>query len=510
MVFQYPCNAMRVLVIMGHPRVDSFCAALAQAYQRSAETDGHEVKSLILAELGFDPNVHHARIHEQPLEPDLVRARQEIEWAEHLTFVYPIWWGTMPALLKGFLDRMLLPGFAFEVRETDGGYAGLLHGKSAQLLTTMDTPPSLVKFVLRSPGHRAFSVATLGFCGIRPVRIRMFGPVRTSSVVQRIRWLGEAAGEAGRLKSGRLNGREATLDRVRVWLKAMRLQFYPMTWIAYTAGGALVVPLPALFSSPAYWAGYLVLFFIEVVTVFLNDVHDYRSDRENRHYGPFTGGSRVLVDGLLTLSELKRGAVVAALLAIASLAVLQAWSPAMPGANFALAGIALALGVGYTVPPAKLSYRGFGEVVVAFTHSLLVVQCGFVFLGGSFGSLQVWAIGAPLFLSVIPSITISGIPDREADQSAGKRTLAVRVGRTGALVIAMTATAASMLTVHAMSPWATDSKWPLIALGGMTLHGLILLHRLNKERKQAGRPRIDGLMALALSFIFWFAITPLF
>ncbi len=178
----------------------------------------------------------------------------------------------------------------------------------------------------------------------------------------------------------------------------------------------------------------------------------------------------------------KRGAILAGVLAFVSLAIVRAYSPALPGANFALAGIALALGVGYTVPPAKLSHRGAGEVVVAFTHSLLVVQCGATFLGGSFGSLQIWAIGVPLFLSVLPSITISGIPDREADQAADERSLAVRLGRTGALVIAMGATAASLLTVFAMPLWASDDVWPLISVSGMTLHGLFLLHQLEMER----------------------------
>ncbi len=483
---------------------------MAQAYTRVAENEGHEVRQLVLVDMDFDLHVHHSTITDQPLEPDLVRARDGIAWADHLTFVYPIWWGTMPALLKGFLDRVLLPGFAFIVREAEGGYAGLLNGKSAQLLTTMDTPPAIVKFFLRGPGHRAFSVATLGFCGVRPVRIRMFGPVRTSTVVRRIKWLDEAGREARLLKSGKLAGIEASLYLVGVWLKALRLQFYPMTWIAYTAGAALVVPPPALFSHPAYWAGYVMLFFIEVVTVFLNEVHDFCSDRENRYYGPFTGGSRVLVDGQLTAAALKRGAVIAGVLAFAALACLQVHSPSPAGANFLLAGVAIALGIGYTVPPAKLSHRGAGELVVAFTHSLLVVQCGAFFLGGGIGAWPIWAIGVPLLLAVLPSITISGIPDREADQAADKRTLAVRTGPGGALAIAMGTTAASLLAVLALQFMVPYGNWPLIAICGVAIHGLFLLHCLNNERGCGRRSRIDGLMALALSYILWFAVTPLF
>jgi len=137
---------MTVLIILGHPRKDSFCAALAREFCSTLTRHHIEFRVLILADLAFDVHVRHAVIHDQPLEPDLEHAREAIAWADHLVFVYPIWWGTMPALLKGFLDRILLPGFAFHERESGSGYEGLLLGKSAQLLTTMDTPPWVVRF----------------------------------------------------------------------------------------------------------------------------------------------------------------------------------------------------------------------------------------------------------------------------------------------------------------------------------------------------------------------------
>src|SRR5690625_6907499 len=82
-------------------------------------------------------------------EPDIDYARQCIEEADHLVFVYPTWWATMPAILKGFLDRVLLPGFAFEEKERNTDWTQLLRGKTAQLITTMDTP----LWVYRSEEH---------------------------------------------------------------------------------------------------------------------------------------------------------------------------------------------------------------------------------------------------------------------------------------------------------------------------------------------------------------------
>jgi len=100
-----------LLVINAHPRQDSSCRALAVAAATGAEAAGHEVRVLALRELDFD--LHHRG---QELGPCLVQSQQDLLWAEHLILVHPIWWATMPALLKGWLDRVLQPGFAFAER----------------------------------------------------------------------------------------------------------------------------------------------------------------------------------------------------------------------------------------------------------------------------------------------------------------------------------------------------------------------------------------------------------
>lgn len=88
----------------------------------------------------------------QPIERGIQAALELVAWAAHLVFVFPTWWGTMPALLKGFLDRVVMPGFAFEEREDDPGFTALLTGKSVHLPTTMDTPPWVYRWIYRSPG----------------------------------------------------------------------------------------------------------------------------------------------------------------------------------------------------------------------------------------------------------------------------------------------------------------------------------------------------------------------
>jgi putative NADPH-quinone reductase len=147
-----------------------------------------------LGSLSFDPILHNGYAAVQELEPDLVAAQAAITWAEHLVFVYPLWWGAMPALLKGFIDRVFLPGFAFKFRDGSVFWDRLLAVRSAHLLVTMDTPPWYYRWVSGMPGHKQMKHTILGFSGVKPVAISNFGPVKSSTPEQREKWLAQARG----------------------------------------------------------------------------------------------------------------------------------------------------------------------------------------------------------------------------------------------------------------------------------------------------------------------------
>lgn len=180
---------MRILVICGHPDASSFSAALARAYCEAASDAGHEVQHLYLGELSFDPILHHGYRQVQPLEPDLVDAQARLSWAQHVVFVYPVWWGGVPALLKGFLDRLLLPGYGFRYRKNSNLWDGLLKSRSARLIATLDTPSWYFRWIWGAPAHRQMRDTVLKFCGIAPVRLSAFAPVRGSTDGQRAKWV---------------------------------------------------------------------------------------------------------------------------------------------------------------------------------------------------------------------------------------------------------------------------------------------------------------------------------
>ncbi|WP_339104815.1 NAD(P)H-dependent oxidoreductase [Haloterrigena salinisoli] len=503
---------MNVLIVLGHPRTDSLCGALAEAYREGALEAGCEVRELAVADCEFDPDVREVSPTDQRLEPDLREAQELIRWADHLVFVYPNWWGTMPARLKGFFDRVFTPGFAFvEYDEGEGaGHEGLLSDKTAELLVTMDMPPWVYRWIYRQPGNNAVKRATLGYAGIRTTRITNLGPVAESTPAEREAWL-ERATELGRdLADGPDSRSTRVRRRTTAWLKALRLQFYPMAWVAYTIGALAAVGSSDVFSSLAYWLGFAFLFCLEAATVLSNEYFDYPTDRENAFAGPFTGGSQVLVDGPLEFDDLRRGIAAALLFAVAAGGAALAVGPGSPVAPAAVMAVLGLLALGYTVPPLELSYRTLGELDVAVTHSTGVLLVGYVLLGGRATDPLPWLLSVPFLLSVLPSITLAGVPDRDADRAAGKETIAVRFGIDGAATVATATAGLACLTALAWMAFdvAGGAYGPLVALSVPHALGLcwLLRDRLWDRTEPA---RIDGLMAAALSFLSWFGVVPL-
>ena len=188
----------RILIILGHPCAESFCAALADRYTEAAQLVGHESRVLPLGDLTFDPVLRHGYKQVQVLEPDLLAAQADLLWANHLVFVYPIWWGGIPALMKGFIDRVFLPGFAFRYQPGKAFPEPLLKGRTADLLVTLDTPPWYYRWIYRMPGLHQLRKTTLQFCGIRPLRTLTFGPVLGANGPRREAWLKQAEALARR------------------------------------------------------------------------------------------------------------------------------------------------------------------------------------------------------------------------------------------------------------------------------------------------------------------------
>jgi len=191
-----------VLVIQGHPdpRGGHLCHALAEAYAEGARAGGHQVRTVDVAQLVFPLLRSAAEWTDGPLPAALKPAQDDIAWAQHLVIFFPLWLGDMPALLKGFLEQVARPGFAFRPG-TDNPFAGkALAGRSARIVATMGMPALVYRAYFRAHSIKSLERNILGFVGIAPVHETLVGGVDQLGSAGAAKWqaklrsLGAAAG----------------------------------------------------------------------------------------------------------------------------------------------------------------------------------------------------------------------------------------------------------------------------------------------------------------------------
>ncbi|WP_434723538.1 NAD(P)H-dependent oxidoreductase [Mesorhizobium sp. RIZ17] len=191
-----------ILIVIGHPdpSPERLGRALASAYAEAAERAGHIVRKIDLALLDI-PLLRTMQEFEHGAIPDsLKEATEAVVWAEHFVFVFPLWLGTVPALLKAFLEQVMRPGTAFAYAAKGEGFAkSLLRGRSARLVVTMGMPATVYRIWFLSHGIAGVRRGILNFVGIRPVRETLFGAVANASEAKRAKWIGQmrVLGERG-------------------------------------------------------------------------------------------------------------------------------------------------------------------------------------------------------------------------------------------------------------------------------------------------------------------------
>lgn len=167
----------RIYILNGHPGETSLSKLFCEDYAQAATKAGHEIRISHLNDLDFDPDFGSGDYKKQkPLEPDLKGVMNHLEWSEHVVLLTPMWWGGVPAKLKGLFDRVLLPGTAFDTREKTplGMPKPLLTGRTARLIMTSDTPNWFFRLVYRNALIRQLRAQIFGFVGIAPLRVTHF------------------------------------------------------------------------------------------------------------------------------------------------------------------------------------------------------------------------------------------------------------------------------------------------------------------------------------------------
>lgn len=169
--------AKRILLVQGHPDPSRqhLCHTLEDAYADAAVIAGHEIRRARVAELDFpllrtQDDWEHGKLPET-----LQQAQDDIGWCEHMVLIFPLWLGDMPALLKGFLEQVARPGFAFHAKGTNPMKEKPLKGRSARIVVTMGMPALVYRWYFMAHSVKSLERNILGFVGISPVRATLFG-----------------------------------------------------------------------------------------------------------------------------------------------------------------------------------------------------------------------------------------------------------------------------------------------------------------------------------------------
>jgi putative NADPH-quinone reductase len=188
-----------ILILDGHPDPEQgrYVHALAAAYREGAEQGKHEVLSIRVADLAF-PLLRSQADYDRGEPVDSVRRCQDaMNWATHVVILYPLWLGSMPALLKALLEQVLRPGFAFSVRKLGRWPVKFMSGKSVRIVVTMGMPAGVYRWFFRAHSLRSLQRNILRTVGFRPVRATVIGSVTSITAAKRAQWL-DAMRELGR------------------------------------------------------------------------------------------------------------------------------------------------------------------------------------------------------------------------------------------------------------------------------------------------------------------------
>jgi 1,4-dihydroxy-2-naphthoate octaprenyltransferase len=301
-------------------------------------------------------------------------------------------------------------------------------------------------------------------------------------------------------------------EKIKAWIKLSRIFFYPLNFIAYFIGALAAIIVVDKFDMNLFIMGLFCIFFIELGVALTNDYFDYPSDKINKNIGQSSGGSKILVEGELSFKEVKNGIILTFILILITGTITSYFAK-----NISIIGLWLfisvgtILGWGYSAPPFRFSYRGWGigEIVFSFVGGPLVIIFSYFLQTGNIISIYPWLLGTPLFLAGAGSIIIAEIIDYHADKTVSRKTLPVFIGikkamLTSIFVNTIAATLGILLWYFQYLPGPLG-----IAIFIVIPHLIILsFSTLKILNKPDFEKKMVKMIPLGFSYILWFALIP--
>ncbi|WP_028980429.1 NAD(P)H-dependent oxidoreductase [Sporocytophaga myxococcoides] len=187
---------MRTAIVFNHPYEKSYCNAILEAVTNGIKKGKHEVDLIHLDNDGFNPVMSKADlkafVEHQPIDPLVIDYNKRLEKADHLIFIFPIWWDLMPAMTKGFIDRVLCPGVVYDHHPRGFGLVPLLKNlKSVTIITTMNKPKIMYSLFIGNLIKKAMLRSVFKTMGYKNVNWISFASVKSVSQEKRVKWLAD-------------------------------------------------------------------------------------------------------------------------------------------------------------------------------------------------------------------------------------------------------------------------------------------------------------------------------
>lgn len=428
----------RVLVLYSHPEEKSLNFAFKEAAEETVMGNNDELRVIDLYKEQFDPVLRDK--DENDNNTVIKKYQQDILWANRIIIITPLWWANINAMLKGFFDRVLTEGFAFEYNQA-GMPVGLFENKRAILIGTLDTPKPIAHIAGTTRGFKSVIHGILKFSGIKQSRYILFGPVITSKERTRIKWIEKVK----KITFGFLM-KDSLLIRAKnklfTLLKAMRLHLSSLAIVSVLLGASLGHSVTKTFS----WIGFLLASVItmmgHIATSFSNEAADVEADKLNKNRTIFNGGTGLILKNKISVKTLITGSIVSAIGAV-SLAAFLVFIYDYHRLILACTFLCLIFGMGYSIPPFKFSHKGLGELSAFIAYGLPLILGGFIFqvdktaVDFILTEYKFYLLTVPVSLSVFVLLSLTQIPDTEADKTIGKKSISVLIGPEKVLIMAV-------------------------------------------------------------------------
>jgi len=483
----------KILVVLSHPRENSLTHAIKDAVIRGLKKSNAEIKTQELYKEQFNPLFYDRE--ENDKDKVTIQMKENVRWADGIVFVAPLWWASIPAMLKGYFDRIFTEDFSFKYNQA-GMPEGLLENKKALLIGTCDTPRLFASLTGTTLGFKSVIKGILKFNGIKDSRFKLFGSVIKSTVKKRAKWI-EKLERIGLEFAAPDRAMRVFKQKLSTFIKAVRLPLFSFVFGSVLLGAAIGVST----AGGVSWFGLALSFFIgflaHTAASFSNEVADESTDRINLNRTIFNGGTGLLAKGLISKNELNMGWIISAGLAL-FIPIILVFLYQYHGLLIVGMAVVLLLGIGYSFPPFRFSRRGLGEIAALIAYGAPMMLLGFILQADKgvvdrvITGYRFYLISLPLALSVFVTLCLTQVPDTEADKKAGKKSISVIMGPKNVLIFSALVLLSCVFLFIGFIPMSIlPLKYCLIASAFPLITGIFIFTHLDAYKIPAGMTMIN-------------------